>query len=149
MVDDEHDEMVEHDAQVGLPGWKRIEPNPNVESVSLTVILHHSVRYMEARMRSRDVNRKMFHAGHYNVIANRFREQLTPLLEAHASEDSEIIMAARGALIELALALAKRFALDNDEFDPVIFLDRCSPDPYLYPLSELWDGVSQVEHTDD
>ena len=34
---------------------------------------------------------------------------------------------------------------DNDEFDPVLFLTNCSPDPYTYPMGELWE---HVEHDD-
>lgn len=104
-------------------------------------------------MRERDLNRKMFHRGHYEVIAARIREQLEPILKAeHFFDDyaqyNEQVEKSRlqsGALINLAISLAKRLQLDNEEFDPVIFLNRCSPDPEQYPLSELWSGVDQTE----
>jgi hypothetical protein len=43
----------------------------------------------------------------------------------------------RNALTDLALAFAERFQQDEG-FDPLDFLDKCSPDIDLYPLSELW-----------
>lgn len=87
-------------------------------------------------MRPQDVNRKLFHRGHYEILAKQFREQLKSY-----SGDSDIISACRGALIDLALSMAQRFCADNEDFDPVFWLDRCSPDSESYPLSELWEGV--------
>lgn len=107
-------------------------------------------------MRERDINRKMFHTGHYEVIAKQFRTAL----ETHTSdlenerqhnqnpEVLRMISSARNALVTLALSLAKRLALDNDEFDPIKFLDRVSPNPDVYPLSELWDGVDKEAEID-
>jgi hypothetical protein len=43
----------------------------------------------------------------------------------------------RKAVEELALEFAKRFTQDAG-FDPVKWLDQCSPDPKRYPLSKLW-----------
>jgi hypothetical protein len=43
------------------------------------------------------------------------------------------------ALVNLALSFAKRFKEDNPKFDPLKFLDACSPDPDIYPISELWE----------
>jgi hypothetical protein len=40
----------------------------------------------------------------------------------------------------MALVLAKRFEKDNPLFDPIAFLDACSPDVERYPLSELWNN---------
>jgi len=90
-------------------------------------------------MRERDVNRKMFHAGHYNVIAKQIQDKLALFDTTHE----------RAVLVDLALSLSKRFMLDNEEFDPLMFLDRCSPDPDTMPLSELWEGVNQSEIVDD
>jgi hypothetical protein len=95
------------------------------------------------------VNRKLFHKGHWEIIAARFREALVPFVEINTfepegSEAAKLELAsksaARFALIDLAMELARRFKLDNDEFVPEMFLDRCSPDPDLHPLSELWVG---------
>src|SRR5215472_5224384 len=92
-------------------------------------------------------NRKIFHRGHYEVIAARFREALTPYVEIETYEEpgSEAAMkeivaksAAKFALTNLALELARRFQFDNEDFLPEVFLNRCSPDPDLHPLSELW-----------
>lgn len=92
-------------------------------------------------MRERDIDRKMFHKGHYEVIAARFREQLSRYSYEGISDDAERVrwLLARDALVDLALALAKRFQLDNSDFEPVLFLERCSPDPDMYNIAELWD----------
>jgi hypothetical protein len=95
-------------------------------------------------VRKRDVDRKMFHRGHYEVIASRIREELTKQEQVFIP-GSPTLASARNALIDLALSLANRFALDNYEFSAEVFLDRCSPDPELYPLSELWEGVDRAE----
>jgi hypothetical protein len=112
-------------------------------------------------MRARDVDRKMFHLGHYEVIAAQFKQALTPLSEAadfwHRREhvfDRDRVQLEKtrlqiSALIDLALSMAKRLQMDNSDFDPVIFLTKCSPDPEQYPLSELWKGVNQAEMVSD
>lgn len=50
------------------------------------------------------------------------------------------LLAERTALTRLALSFAHRF---NDKnipfFDPLRFLDACSPNTDLYPLSEMWE----------
>lgn len=87
-------------------------------------------------MRKSDINAKKFHRGHYEIIAARFREALTPYL----GKDSDHDIGAKNALINLALSMAVRFQADSEDFDALIFLDRCSPDDQVYPLSELWAG---------
>lgn len=102
-------------------------------------------------MRERDINRKMFHRGHWEVIAARFRHELDYKYATYANYGTfeiEVQRAQRNALIDLAIALGQRFALDNEEFDPLVWLDRCSPDPENYPLSELWPGVDQTAEVD-
>jgi hypothetical protein len=115
-------------------------------------------------VRPQDRNRKLFHRGHYEIIAARFRESLEPLFRAQETaieelNDANIIEPYRTSFEKLirlpataatgvAISLAKRFALDNEGFDPVMFLDRCSPDPEKYPLSELWEGVNEMEAVD-
>jgi hypothetical protein len=75
--------------------------------------------------RERDRNRKMFHKGHYEVIAARFREQVSRYQDDEAypvdTEGANKIT----ALLELAEALATRFEFDNEEFDRMIFYERC------------------------
>jgi len=89
-------------------------------------------------MRERDINRKLFNVGHYNILAAQIKGKF-PL------ENDSMSLTQRATLTDLALSMAKRFTLDNNEFKPEIFLDSCSPDPELYPLSELWEGVNQSE----
>jgi len=50
-------------------------------------------------------------------------------------------MAERAVLSSLALAFAHRF-MEDEKFDPLVFLDNCSSNTELYPLSEMWDEVS-------
>ena len=112
-------------------------------------------------MRERDINRKLFHKGHHEVIAKQFREALTPIFEARKFYDQdevlnsvnlkymkEKVMLQSGVMVDLAISMAKRFTLDNEDFDPCVWLDRCSPDPELYALSELWPGVDKQELID-
>lgn len=68
----------------------------------------------------------------YNLVAKKLRDRFP----ARGNTDS--IRLVRGVLIELAMEFAKSFQADNPEFDPILFLDQCSPNPDLYPISELW-----------
>jgi hypothetical protein len=76
-----------------------------------------------------------FHAATYNMVAKRIREQIGVYPERRV--DYEIGWT--NGLIELSLEFAKAFKKDNELFDPIKFLDACSSDPEVYPLSELWD----------
>lgn len=119
-------------------------------------------------MRPQDRNRKLFHRAHYNILAKQFREQLTPLFEAqdyYASAPEEAyqervgnmvrvenprtqldkVMLQSQSLINLAMALANRFALDNEDFKPEVWLEAISPDSEKYPLHELWSGMDTTE----
>jgi hypothetical protein len=51
-------------------------------------------------------------------------------------------MVARNEDIRLALNIARELADNSDNFNPLDFLDCCSPDPEIYPLSELWEEVN-------
>jgi hypothetical protein len=77
----------------------------------------------------------LFHRAHYNIIAARFREQ-----NWYTRSSSDYARQARTSLTNIALDLAERFQEDNERFDPLKFLDACSPDPERMPLSELWEG---------
>jgi hypothetical protein len=68
--------------------------------------------------RESDKNRQMFHRGHYEVIAARFREVVS----------KTIIYGEVDVLKELATTLADRFEFDNDRFDRAIFMERCGFD---------------------
>lgn len=83
-------------------------------------------------------NRNLFHTAHYNIIAKQFREALTPYFRGIYVDDSAG-MSIRWALTNLAFSMAKRFKIDNELFDAPKFLDACSPDADVYPLSELWE----------
>jgi len=107
-------------------------------------------------VRERDINAKKFHKGHYEIIAGRFREALEPYLAPGAvvtiaalENDVEVsrLFGARNALIDLALRMSVRFQADNEDFDPVIFLNRCSPNVDEYPLAELWDDYLSDGHS--
>jgi len=98
-----------------------------------------------------------FSSQHYNAIAKDIREEMAKTVEilrarSGVSEKAarDQAMSAMTALCNMALRLARRFVSDNPEFDPILFLDRCSPNQDLYPLSELWEEdeesrVIQVE----
>lgn len=80
---------------------------------------------------------------HYNAVAKEIRD-LFPIHDPEGYRDEGNIR--RATLSTLALSFAVRFKQDSDEaeegyvFDPVRFLDACSPNTDLYPLSELWEN---------
>ena len=95
--------------------------------------------------RERDANRKMFHKGHYEVIAARFREQASRYLDGEGYPINDDGAAKAMALIELAGALADRFKFDNEEFDRNIFIERCG----LLPVdSDYWLNPGDGDHSD-
>lgn len=80
----------------------------------------------------------IFSTQHYNAIAKEIRE-IFPITQYPDDRGREEFLAyGRTWLMDLALNLAKRFKKDNPRFDPLKFLDACSPNSELYPLSELW-----------
>lgn len=90
-----------------------------------------------------------FSAQHYNAIAKDICEEFEKYVKAdfnHIFENEQdykkavdFKLATTGALVRLALRFAHRFKEDNDRFDPLKFLEACSPNNDLYPLSELWE----------
>lgn len=108
-------------------------------------------------MRERDINAKKFHKGHYEIIAKQFRVALEPYMlfdpaSLQESTDPGTMAArfggARNALVNLALSMATRFQADNEDFQPELFLTRCSPDSTVWPLAELWDEwTGKEEHS--
>lgn len=87
--------------------------------------------------------RPTFAEYHANVIAKEIRA-LFPLPSAdmvkpnsQIIKERELDMVRRGVLAALALNLAKRFKKDGLEY--MKFLERCSPDNDLFPITELWD----------
>lgn len=88
----------------------------------------------------------MFTRQHLNAIAKDIRTELEPLVPAYQGGANS---AKIDALVKLALRFAKRFVdernfkLDSPNFDPLQFLDACSPDAEKYPLSELWEAYNK------
>lgn len=80
-----------------------------------------------------NANRKLFHKGHYNILAAQIRKQF-PI--GNDNPDNEVV---RSTLTGLAITLAHRLSNDNENFDPLKFLGACSPDNELYPITELWE----------
>lgn len=91
----------------------------------------------------------LFHRAHYNLIAKQIRESAAPYLELYRSDgqNRKHAYSAVHGLTSFALNLAKRLLQDNPNFDPITFLDGCSPDKYLYPLSELWEDYIGKNHS--
>ena len=93
-----------------------------------------------------------FSAQHYNAIAKEIRWSLDTSLSFHNNwvqlkgGDKKGLYYATEALVVLAINLAKRFEVDNPRFDPLKFLDACSPNTDLYPLSELWEEDDAATH---
>ena len=104
-------------------------------------------------MREQDINRKTFHRAHYNILAKRVRIALEPWMQPDGSQqydftqarDNAEVLAIRSALVMFAIGLAQRLQADSEEFDPVLFLNNCSPDEELYPIGELWEEGYRYE----
>jgi hypothetical protein len=81
--------------------------------------------------RESDRNARKFHKGHYEIIAGRFREQMSRYvndegeLVGHTGDEVRENDAAVHALNELARSLSERFKFDNEDHDTSIFLERC------------------------
>jgi len=87
----------------------------------------------------------VFHAAHYNILAAEIKDRLEEALSFHNNwselkgYDNKGRYYATEALVVLTINLAKRFKVDKPIFDTIKFLDACSPNTDLYPLSELWE----------
>jgi len=80
-----------------------------------------------------------FHALHYNFVAKRLREAYDTTRDHPGNVNKVMQLAHNSTLQDLAMSFARKFKEDNERFDPLKFLDQCSPDTELYPFSELWD----------
>jgi len=79
-------------------------------------------------MRDNERNRRLFHAGHYNIIAKRISTEIDEWkgVTGEVTPAEQIVYpTVMFAMRNLAEALADRFAIDNDTFDRQIFLERC------------------------
>lgn len=72
----------------------------------------------------------------WNLAAKIIRENY-PVEPANNQHGLYIRNVGRRAVEDIALAFAQRF-IEDEGFDPHKFLDQCSPDTDLYPLTELW-----------
>ena len=75
--------------------------------------------------RESDRNANKFHKGHYEIIAARFREQMSRYLDDNGQPVNTAGCYKADALEELARSLSDRFKFDNEEHDTAIFLERC------------------------
>lgn len=78
----------------------------------------------------------MFGPKEWNFVAKRIRE--SDYWNMHTLGNYSVHIIERNVLAGIALDFAVRFEQDNPMFDPLTFLDHCSPDTDRYPLSELW-----------
>lgn len=89
-----------------------------------------------------NTNKPLFHRAHYNILAAQIKRQLEPLFTAFGTPANWATDSCqwriRNAFVDYTLKLTQRLLEDNPNFRPLAFLDACSPDPDLYPLSELW-----------
>ena len=76
---------------------------------------------------------------HYNAVAKELREQFVESDEFNAVRRRAV----RDQLVRLSFRFARRFKKDNPDFDVLRWLDQCSPNPDLYPFSELWEDDEQ------
>lgn len=98
-------------------------------------VLHHSVSQEIYRRGGRVESYAAPHV--WNLVAKTLREHYDsgPIFNSEASVSAQI---AQREIEDIALAFARRFSQDEG-FDPVSWLDKCSPDSDLYPFSELWE----------
>lgn len=69
----------------------------------------------------------------WNLVAKTLRDEYDNTITTEPSKSQQRV------LERLALTFAKRFTEDAG-FNPLSFLDKCSPDPDLYPFSEMWEA---------
>jgi hypothetical protein len=75
----------------------------------------------------------------WNLVAKILRESAPAVVIGRNDDESRrLYMTVMAQISDTALMFAKRFA-EDDGFEPISWLDKCSPDPEMYPFSELWD----------
>lgn len=74
----------------------------------------------------------------HNLVAARIREVFPTGSIFSDKKQREEEMIERAVLARLAIKFAESFSKDNPNFDSLKFLDACSPDVDMFPLSELW-----------
>jgi hypothetical protein len=79
---------------------------------------------------------RWFDQRHYNSVAKIIREEFAAWDARYRSIEK---FAAFNVLSNIALDFAERFKKECEDFDHLKFLDQCSHNVDLYPLSELWE----------
>jgi hypothetical protein len=85
-------------------------------------------------------NKAKYHKLHYNLVAKVLRDRFEEYVNDGGTTNSMTKLIQTSVVVSIALDFAHKFLMDNPSFDPLKFLDACSPDVDLYPLSELWDA---------
>jgi hypothetical protein len=79
----------------------------------------------------------------YKLIASVLRDHY----QMHGSRNLSPYREMNRTVEEIALSFARTLKENHPpggyEFDPIKFLDACSPDPELYPFSELWEEENE------
>lgn len=78
----------------------------------------------------------------HNMVAKVLREEWP----AHHENNAQV-RAATGTHVSIALNFAKRFSGADPKFNAPEWLDKCTPWPELYPLSELWEVSTHANAT--
>ena len=82
----------------------------------------------------------------YNLVAKVLRENFPDtrggISNVVSERDRCIMMEQRAQTTRIALAFAYKFDEDFEDFEPLTFLERCSPNNDLYPLTEIWEDAS-------
>lgn len=105
----------------------------------LTRVDYDYVAELEAKVKElREYERGWAKPHVWNFIAKTLREAYPEKDSDHTNFERKLATGARRNTEYIALAFAKRFQ-DEEGFDPMKFLDQCSPDPEQYPISELWE----------
>src|SRR5580765_6179720 len=87
-----------------------------------------------------------FNQLHYNFVAKRLRLNFERYLDDNEysirdnSTRNKVRNACCSVVVNIAMDFAESFREDNPSFDPLVFLDQCSPNTDMYPLSELWES---------
>lgn len=96
---------------------------------------------MVERTRAMDTQAEQVTMPHVrNAVALVLRENWP----AHHENNAQV-RAATQTHVSIAIGAAKWFAKHDPNFNPVEWLDKCTPYPELYPLSELWEVDESVK----
>jgi hypothetical protein len=96
------------------------------------------------------MNEPLFHRGHYNIIAAQFRRSIERIetksvrIARETQAIDTVVLVATAILTHvglMAVEMAKRLQQDNpNNFNPIDFLNACTPSTDRYPLAELWEA---------